>query len=93
MTTMFRLGWGGISEFEVIKTSDKSVWYMAKRWRSDEMYECRDLLKTNDHEWFKTKKEAIDAFIDRLSKKVYYAKSSLLSAEDTLQKAIEEYQS
>ncbi len=91
MSTMFKLGWGSISEHKVNKMSDKSIWYMAKRFKSGEMFENRELLKTNDHEWFCNKQDAIDSLINRLSLDITNCESALESKKSILKTAIKEY--
>ena len=91
MTTMFKLCWGSISEHKVNKMSDKSIWYMSKRFKSDEMFENRELLKTGNHEWFCNKQDAIDSLISRLSLDVATLERGLKSRKSILEATIKEY--
>ena len=90
MTTMFKLFFGTIAEFEVIKTSDKSIWFKRKT-RAGDLFDVRELLKTNYYEWFLTREDAIDKLYENLSAEVSSAKYKLLTAENALQKATQEF--
>lgn len=90
MNTMFKLFFGSITEFKVIKTSDKSVWFHRET-RAGDTVDDRELLKTSYYQWFDSKQDAIDALYERLSSKVSSAKDSLASAEKSLEDAIKEF--
>lgn len=84
MKTMFRthrLYFNGnpIEELEVIKTSEKTVWYKSECRKTD----CRELLSTKWYEWHNTKDEAIAYLTEQYAFKV-------ACCEASLQKAIEE---
>ena len=90
MTTMFKLFFGMITEFEVIKTSDKSIWFKRKT-NKGVIVDDRELLKTSYHEWFDSRQDAIDAIYESLKQKVSSAKNNLDRAEKELAKALKEF--
>jgi len=86
MKTMFRTGWGTeIEELEVIKTSNKSVWFKWSNGRED-----RELFKTNYYAWFNTKKEARDVLIKKYTHKVAGCRDSLNHAQENLDSLLKE---
>ena len=73
-----------ITEYEVVKTTEKSVWYRHQSYYSGEITTKRELKSGLDHKWFDTHSEAVDYIITRLKTKVDYAKAALKLAEKTL---------
>jgi hypothetical protein len=87
---MFKLFSGSVTEFEVIKTSDKSVWFKRKT-NQGVIVDNRELLKTSYYSWFDSRQDAIDALYKGLSSKVPSAKYGLDYAEKELEKAVKEF--
>lgn len=97
MTTMFRTGWGNsenpIQEFEIIKKSSSSVWFIAD---VRNFYTCklepkdqRQLLKTNEYQWHDTRDEAKDLLIKEAREKLARLDSQAKSARDDLIELVE----
>ncbi len=82
MKTMFKINsWSErIDVFQVSKVSDKSVWYL-----SQDGYERRDLLCTQEYRWYDTRPEAIKYLLGILNANVSAAASQLHRANSALE--------
>lgn len=66
-------------EFEVVKSTDKTVTYM----RGDR--QDRESLVSSYHHWHKTKDEAINHLKERYLSKIEYAEKEILEAKKNLE--------
>ena len=82
MKTMFRVLFDSISEYEVTKTSDKSVWYITSRGNAD-----RDLRSTNYYSWFDTFEEAKEFIVKKADLKYNSLVMQLCNAKEKLEEA------
>lgn len=83
MIEMYRMSsWSDhLEKFEVIKTSDKSVWF-----KNHNKKERRELLITNDYCWFNSKIVALKWREDILRLDIQRAKNALNNSEEKLDK-------
>jgi len=89
MKTMYRVqGWGNqIEKLEVIKTSEKSVWFATSRGN-----ESRELKETSYQKWFESKNEAKDFLVNKLNKDVASAEWKLKKAKAELESLLKEFE-
>ena len=73
-----------ITEYEVVKTTEKSVWYRHQSYYSGEITTKRELKSGLDHKWFDTHSDAAYFIVSRLRAKINNAKAALKLAEKTL---------
>ena len=59
-----------ITEREIIKQSEKSVWFLRKSSDSEKLIEERELKSTQYYKWFNTKEEAIEYVKNRLESQI-----------------------
>ena len=72
MKSMFRtdeLLLDKIEELEVIKTTDKTVWYKYTNWQDKECETSERRISTY-HKWFNTKAEAKEHLINKINIKI-----------------------
>ena len=72
MKTMFRtdeFSLNKIEELEVIRKTDKTIWYKYKNWK-DEICESSERITSSYKQWFNTDQEAESHVICRLNTKL-----------------------
>jgi len=87
MKTMFRTTdyLNQITEFEVIKTTDKSIYFINKIGKEE-----RELRNTNYYNWFETKEEAVNFHKERLNKIIISSENKISRAKEELKKLEDE---
>jgi len=75
-----------IEEFEVIKKSDKSVWFKRTNKITGKIINDRELKKTMYYKWVDSYQEARNYIIDRLKFRIAGHKNRAVIAETELKK-------
>ena len=78
------LGKPEITEYEAVRTTEKSVWFRRQSYYSGEITTESELKSTEYYKWFDTHSEAIDYVVNQLTAKIDNAKIMLKLAEKNL---------
>ena len=78
------LGKPEITEYETVRTTEKSVWFKSISPYNGKVTTERELKSTEYFNWFDTHSEAVDYVVARLTVKIDSAKLALKLAEKTL---------
>ena len=75
-----------ITEWEIVRQSEKSVWFLRKSFGSEKLTEERELRITSYYRWFDTKEEAIEHVKSILESQIETALNTLQYKKELLLK-------